>query len=94
MNERDEMQARAETAPAVHPNVNKLTNAIERAIRNDGSGLTPAEVLTLAVAAEKFQLLRNDADFLAWLVDRLVNVYNENPDVDFVHKLRKLAGLE
>lgn len=52
--DRDEMQTRAETAPKTRPNVDKLSNAIERAKRQDGHGLTPAEVLTLAIAAEKW----------------------------------------
>ena len=29
--------------------------------------------------------------FLLWLVDRIVHVYGENPDVDFVHALRRKA---
>lgn len=53
MNERDEMQARAETAPKTKPSLS-LANAIERAKRNDGHGLTAAEVMTLAIAAEKW----------------------------------------
>lgn len=53
MNEKEEMQARAETAPSVKPNVSKLANAIARAVRNDGAGLDRAETLTLAIAAEK-----------------------------------------
>lgn len=32
-----------------------------------------------------------DKEFLNWLADRLVNVYNESPNVDFVHKLKKIA---
>jgi hypothetical protein len=31
-----------------------------------------------------------DKEFLQWLYDRLVNVYGENPNVDFVIKLRKI----
>jgi hypothetical protein len=33
----------------------------------------------------------NDRDYLLWLVDRLVDVYHESPNVDFVHKLRAIA---
>ncbi len=29
--------------------------------------------------------------FLSWIADRLVNVYKESPNVDFVHRLRKIA---
>ena len=32
-----------------------------------------------------------DRDFLFWMCDRLVNVYNESPNVDFVQKLRTIA---
>lgn len=32
-----------------------------------------------------------DRDFLIWIADRLVHVYGESPNVDFVQKLRKLA---
>jgi hypothetical protein len=51
--ERDDMQTRAETAPKTKPSLS-LVNAIDRAKRNDGHGLTPGEVLTLAIAAEKW----------------------------------------
>lgn len=30
-------------------------------------------------------------DFLDWVVNRIVNVYGENPDVDFLHSLRNRA---
>lgn len=33
------------------------------------------------------------ADFLDWVADRLVNVYGENPNVDFVIELRKRASM-
>jgi hypothetical protein len=32
-----------------------------------------------------------DTEFLEWLIDRLVDVYGENPNVDFIHRLRKIA---
>lgn len=32
-----------------------------------------------------------DAQFLDWVADRLVNVYGESPNVDFVNKLRRMA---
>lgn len=32
-----------------------------------------------------------DLEFLNWIADRLVNVYGESPNVDFVHKLREIA---
>lgn len=34
----------------------------------------------------------SDGEFLRWLVDRLVLVYGESENVDFVHRLRKIAG--
>lgn len=33
----------------------------------------------------------NDSAFLFWLHDRLINVYGENLNVDFVQKLKSLA---
>lgn len=32
-----------------------------------------------------------DKEFLSWLTDRLVNVYGESENVDFVTKLRAIA---
>lgn len=60
MNERESMQARAETAASSKANLN-LRNAIERAKRQDGHGLTPSETLTLAIAAEKYLHIRDGA---------------------------------
>jgi len=33
----------------------------------------------------------NDREFLQWLADRLVCVYGESGNVDFVHKLMSIA---
>lgn len=35
--------------------------------------------------------MTKDNEFLNWLADRLVHVYGESPNVDFVHKLREIA---
>lgn len=32
-----------------------------------------------------------DKDFLQWLLERLIHVYKENPNVDFCHRLRKIV---
>jgi hypothetical protein len=32
-----------------------------------------------------------DKEFLSWIADRLVYVYRESPNVDFVQKLRRIA---
>ncbi len=32
-----------------------------------------------------------DAAFLKWMADRLVGVYGESPNVDFVQRLREIA---
>ena len=32
-----------------------------------------------------------DKEFLSWVADRLVHVYGESENVDFVHKLRKIS---
>lgn len=34
----------------------------------------------------------NTPDFLDWMADRLIHVYGENPDVDFVLSLRSRAN--
>jgi hypothetical protein len=57
MNDREEMQARAETAAAVRGNA-KLEDVLARVERTEGHGLTPNEVLTLAKAAGQFHALR------------------------------------
>jgi hypothetical protein len=31
-----------------------------------------------------------DAEFLTWIRDRLVHVYGESPNVDFVHRLNAI----
>ena len=33
----------------------------------------------------------NDKEFLEWLIDRLVHVYGESPNMDFIHRLRKIS---
>lgn len=33
----------------------------------------------------------DDKEFLKWIHDRLVNVHNENPLHDYMHKLRELC---
>ena len=35
---------------------------------------------------------QTNGEFLNWIADRLVNVYNESPNIDFVQKLRGLAS--
>ena len=32
-----------------------------------------------------------DKEFLNWIIDRFVHVYNESLNVDFIHRLRKIA---
>lgn len=46
-----------------------------------------------ASSAEKiYELPNSDGEFLNWLADRLVYVYKENPRVDFVLALRRIAS--
>ena len=33
-----------------------------------------------------------DSEFLEWLYGRLKNVHGENPNFDYMRKLRKIAG--
>lgn len=51
MNEKEEMQARAETAAKAKRSKEPLESIIARAYRQDGIGLTAGEVLKLADAA-------------------------------------------
>lgn len=30
-------------------------------------------------------------EFLLWLIERLIHVYGENPNVDFIHRLKEIA---
>lgn len=34
----------------------------------------------------------NDKDFLGWIADRLIHMYGESPNTDFIIRLRKMAG--
>lgn len=34
----------------------------------------------------------NDKEFLYWIIDRLTNVFGENPNADFIHRLRNIAN--
>lgn len=45
---------------------------------------------TKEIAAKRIQELL-DAEFLHWIVDRLINVYGESPNIDFVHRVRSIA---
>lgn len=33
----------------------------------------------------------SDKEFLHWLILRIIKVYRENPNVDFVQRLKKIA---
>jgi len=35
-----------------------------------------------------------DSDFLDWVANRMVGIYGENEDIDFIHKLRRMAKSE
>jgi hypothetical protein len=37
-------------------------------------------------------MMNSDREFLEWLAERLVNVYGESPNVDFVQRLRVVAA--
>jgi hypothetical protein len=32
-----------------------------------------------------------DSEFVKWIADRIVNVYGESENVDFIHRLRKVV---
>ncbi len=40
------------------------------------------------------QAYLTDAEFLRWIRDRLVHVYNESPNVDFVHRLNAIIAAQ
>jgi hypothetical protein len=44
--------------------------------------------------AMTFESWQTDAEFLSWLADRLVKVYGESPNVDFVLRLRAIAAAQ
>lgn len=54
MDDRAEMQVRAETAPKAKRSKEPLESIIARAYRQDGIGLTGGEVLRLADAASTY----------------------------------------
>jgi hypothetical protein len=43
------------------------------------------------LAAQTMGAQVNTPDFLDWVADRLVHVYGESPNIDFVHSLRDRA---
>lgn len=55
MNDKEEMQARAETASKSKRSKEPLASVIARAYRQDGIGLTGGEVLLLADAADSWE---------------------------------------
>jgi hypothetical protein len=60
VNEREEMQARAETASKARRSKEPLESIIKRAYRQDGIGLTAGEVLALTDAAASYiEVVRN-----------------------------------
>jgi len=60
--------------------VTRLENIIKPLLEKSGE-----EIMT-----DTYTDTDRDKEFLQWLYDRLVNVYGENPNVDFVIKLRKI----
>lgn len=34
----------------------------------------------------------NDKEFLYWIVDRLTNVFGEDPNADFIHRLKSIGN--
>lgn len=33
-----------------------------------------------------------DKEFLNWIIDRLTNVFGDNPNSDFIHRLRSIGN--
>ena len=74
----------------------------EEIIWQDGPHNTPtinkANARLIAAAPDLLQAWTtgseiNTPDFMDWIADRLVNVYGENPNIDFVQSLRYRAKL-
>lgn len=62
MSERDEMKARAETAPLTRASKLPLPEIVARAKKQDGHGLTPSEVIRMAIALDDIYLRFNEYD--------------------------------
>lgn len=45
----------------------------------------------LLVGAHSKGIEMTDSDFLNWIADRIVNIYGESEQVDFVLRLRRMA---
>jgi hypothetical protein len=43
------------------------------------------------ISGSKRAIAGGNPEFLRWMADRLVNVYKEDPNVDYVHTLRTIA---
>ena len=48
--------------------------------------------MTSPSETKKTGLSERDGAFLDWIADRLINVHGDDPNVDFVLRLRELAG--
>ncbi len=56
--------------------------------------MTPSNDELLAILIIKKMLTRgspNMSDFLEWLSERLIKVYHENENMDFVHALKRYS---
>lgn len=78
---------------------------IARAILHEEYGCAPEDVpnlygkalatarLVMALVHPAIERARREGEFLEWVADRLVHVYGESPNVDFVHRLREIAAI-
>ena len=58
-------------------------------MKNDNN----ANILNDLLYAQTMGQSLNTPDFLDWIADRMVNVYGENPNIDFIHSLRERASI-
>ena len=70
----------------LHANAERIVACV-----NACQGIDPAAVSDL-LAAQTMGAQVNTPDFLDWVADRLVHVYGESPNVDFVLSLRYRAA--
>lgn len=73
-----------------------VKQAISEGIRRYLTSRSPVNYSDLEqfILEEIQKATAQDRHFLAWVAERLVYVHGENPNVDFVHKLRDLAGIK
>lgn len=55
--------------------------------------LSDAADNVLALLQPALERARREGAFLEWVADRLTHVHGDNPNADFVHRLREIAAI-